>query len=84
MEILDSLKGRNVETIFCPYANNIWGKPGGEQVVKDWIDLARKAGHSGYQFYECASVVKASHDGRLTMTQPALKAVFKQAFVNVV
>lgn len=81
MEILDCIKGKEIETIFCPHADKYVGPPRGEQVVKGFIDLARKAGHSGYQFYESFALIKAS-PGRITMPHPAFKEVFRKEFVS--
>ena len=79
-EVLSLTRPRNIRTIFCPYANNIWRKPGGERVVADWIRLAREGGYDGYQLYECCAVVRAAKDGSVTMEQPALRELFQRQF----
>jgi hypothetical protein len=79
-EILSLARPRNIQTIFCPYANNLWRKPGGERVVADWIRLAREGGYDGYQLYECCAVVRAAKDGGITMEQPALRELFRRQF----
>jgi len=79
-EVLSLMRPRNIQTIFCPYANNLWRKPGGERVVADWIRLAREGGYDGYQFYECCAVVRGGKDGSITMEQPALRELFQREF----
>ena len=79
-EVLSLARPRNIRTIFCPYANNLWRKPGGERIVADWIRLAREGGYDGYQLYECCAVVRGSKDGRITMEQPALRELFRREF----
>ena len=79
-DILSRTRPRNVQAIFCPYANCLWSTPGGEKVVEGWIRDARAAGHNGYQYYECASVVNGTPQGEVVMRQPALRDVFRRAF----
>ena len=79
-KILSHIRDRNVEAIFCPYANNRWTTPGGERLVADWIRSAREAGFDGYQYYECCSVVRATPDGKIVMDRPGLREVFQREF----
>jgi len=79
-QIMSVARPRGVEAVFCPYANNLWSVPGGERIVRDRIHAARAAGHDGFQYYECASVVHAKTDGALEMVQPALRQVFQEEF----
>ncbi len=79
-EILCHTRPRGIQTIFCPYANNLWNTPGGEKIVEGWIRAARAAGLDGYQYYECASVVNGTPEGGMVMRQPALREVFRRAF----
>jgi hypothetical protein len=79
-EVLSLARPRHLRTIFCPYANNLWRKPGGERVVADWIRLAREGSYDGYQLYECCAVVRAAKDGSITMEQPALRELFQRQF----
>ena len=79
-EILSYTRPRGIQAIFCPYANSLWGVPGGEKVVEGWIRAARAAGHGGYQYYECASVVNGTSQGEIVMRQPALRDVFRREF----
>ena len=82
-EILAHTRPRGIPVIFCPYANAryLW-QPGapGVAVCADWIRLAREGGFDGYQFYECAAVVRATPGGDVVMEQPALRDLFRQEF----
>lgn len=79
-EILSVARPLGVQAVFCPYANNLWAVFGGERIVRDRIRSARAAGHDGFQYYECASVVRARNDGTLEMLQPGLRQVFQEEF----
>ena len=79
-EVLSHTRPRGVPVIFCPYANNIWKKEGGEQVVEGRIRQAQEGGFDGFQYYECASVIHAQPEGEIVMTQPALREVFQKHF----
>lgn len=79
-EVLSHARPKGTEMIFCPFANNLWKKPGGEKVVADWIRLAKEGDCDGYQFYECGCVVRGTKDGRVLMEQPALADVFRSHF----
>ncbi len=79
-EILSLTRPRGVPVIFCPYADNAFRTPGGERTIADWIRLARDGGCDGYQFYECAAVIKGTRDGRVLMEQPALRDLFQREF----
>jgi hypothetical protein len=79
-EILSIARPRGIQVIFCPYANNLWSVPGGERIVRDRIRAARAAGHDGFQYYECASVIHATVGRGLEMVQPALRQVFQEEF----
>jgi hypothetical protein len=81
-EILSLTRPRNIQTIFCPYANTLWRRPGGENVVADFIRLARDGGYDGYQFYECCAVVRGAKDGKVIMEQPALRELFQREFTK--
>jgi len=83
-EVLGRIRGPKVKAVFCPYANNLWTVPGGERIVADWIRAAREAGFDGYQYYECASVVRGTPEGKIVMTQPALREVFRKQFSHPV
>jgi len=79
-DVLSHARPMGIPVIFCPYANNLWGSSGGERVVADRIRLAREGGYDGFQYYECASVMRARPDGALVMRQPALRDVFRRNF----
>ena len=79
-EILSLTRPRGVPVIFCPYADDVFRKPGGEAVIGDWIRRARDGGYDGYQFYECAAAIKGTRDGSILMEQPALREVFRREF----
>ena len=79
-EILSHALPRDIQAIFCPYANCLWNAPGGEKVVAGWIKESRAAGHDGYQYYECASVVQGTTQGEVVMRQPALRELFRSEF----
>ena len=81
-EIQSYARPRGIPTVFCPYANTLWSVPGGERIVRDRIRAAKAAGHDGFQYYECASVVRGQADGRVVMDQPALREVFQTFFVE--
>ncbi|NQU12261.1 hypothetical protein HQ590_15810 [bacterium] len=81
-EVLALTRPRGIATIFCPYAANSFRDPGGERVIADWIRLAREGGGDGYQFYECAAVIKGTSDGRILMEQPALRTLLHHEFAK--
>jgi hypothetical protein len=81
-EVMACTRSKNIPVIFCPYANNLWSAPGGVETCARRIRLAREAGFSGFQYYECASVVRATEDGRIVMEQPALRDLFKSEFIR--
>ena len=63
-------------------AVNGWRTPGGEKMVAKWIAQARDHGFDGFQFFECAAVVRGTRDGKVFMEQPALRDVFREHFVR--
>ena len=77
-EILQQTRPRGIPVIFCPYANNLWLRPGGERICANWIRLAREGGFDGYQLYEAAGVLRAK------VTEPALREVFQDSTEAVV
>lgn len=77
-EILQHTRPRGLPVIFCPYANNLWLKPGGAEICAEWLRLAREGGFDGYQLYEAAGVLRAKA-GSVEMTEPALREVFQGA-----
>lgn len=79
-EVLSHTRRRGMSVIHCPFANSLWRTPGGERVIADWIDQARAHGFDGFQFFECAAVVRGTRDGRIVMEQPALRDVFRKQF----
>jgi hypothetical protein len=79
-EIFRRITNKGIRTVYCPYGNDIWLRPGGEQVVKEWISLAQREGCHGFQFYECAAAIRGTAEGNLTVTQPALEEVFRRFF----
>ena len=79
-EIMSLARPRGIKGVFCPYANNQWGKPGGEKIVEAWLKMAQQHGCDGYQYYECASVIEGTEDGRIVMKQPALRELFQRTF----
>ena len=79
-EILSHTRKAGATAIFSPYANALWRRPGGEKVCGDRIALAQKYGCDGFQYYECASVVKGTSDGRIIMEKPLLKNLFQNIF----
>jgi hypothetical protein len=81
-EVTKHTRPGGVPVIFCPYANTLWSAPGGAEVCARRIQLAREHGFDGFQYYECASVVRGTKDGRIIMEQPALKEVFQKEFVH--
>jgi len=78
--ILDRIRDRDVKAVSCPYANTLWKAPGCERIVEDWIRTAREAGFDGYQYYECASVVRGTPDGKIMMMQPGLRDLLHREF----
>lgn len=79
-ELLSHARPRGINVIHCPFANSLWRTPGGEKVVANWINKAREYGFDGFQFFECAAVVRGTKDGRIVMEQPALRDVFRRNF----
>jgi hypothetical protein len=79
-EILPLAREHGVAAIFSPYANNIWQNEGGEKVVDFWIRCAREGQFDGYQFYECAAIVKADEDSQLLVEPEIIKDVFLTHF----
>ena len=79
-EILSLARPRNIQTIFCPFAESLLGRSGGEKLVGDWIRLAREGGFDGYQFYECFTLLRGKKDGSVTMEQPGVRELFQQEF----
>jgi hypothetical protein len=81
-EILSLTRPRGILAIACPYAANSFREPGGERFIADWIRQAREGGYDGYQLYECAAVIKGTHDGRIVMEQPALRDLLHREFAR--
>ena len=81
-EILSHTRPKGVPVIFSPFANNIWGRPGGAQVCADRIRSAREGGYDGFQYYESCAVMRAHPDGRLEMEQPELREVLRREFLK--
>jgi hypothetical protein len=79
-EVMNCAAERSVSVIYAPYANDLWLRPKGEEICRQWIDLARRAGCAGYQFYECAAVIRGTKEGELKVSQPALAAVLREEF----
>lgn len=80
MQVMERAGIRGVRVNHSPYANNLWGQPGGEKVCRDWIALAKRSGMDGYQFYECAGVINGAKEGTVVVTQPAIEQVFQDEF----
>ncbi|HWL54640.1 MAG TPA: hypothetical protein VNQ90_19525 [Chthoniobacteraceae bacterium] len=79
-EILSLTRPRGIATIFAPYANLLWRRPGGEEVVENWIHRARNHGYDGFQYYEGASVTTRTPCDGLKMLQPGLRTLFQREF----
>jgi hypothetical protein len=71
-----------IDWIDCQFANTLWRGGGGAAVIEHRIERARAAGCAGFQFFEAASVVRATPDGRIVMEQPALREVFRRQFAG--
>lgn len=80
-EVMEKAAARNVPVIYAPYANDLWLRPKGEEICRSWIEIARRSGCAGYQFYECAAVIRGSKDGQLKVSQPALANVLQKEFM---
>jgi hypothetical protein len=52
------------------------------RLVQDRIRNAQAGGYDGFQFYECAAVVRGTQDGKIVMEQPALADLFRREFVK--
>lgn len=81
-ELFAHAQPRRIRVIYSPYANDLWLQPNGELVCRGWIELARAEGCDGYQFYECASAIRATKEGTLKVVQPALREVFQECFAE--
>ncbi|HRU04275.1 MAG TPA: hypothetical protein P5137_00710, partial [Candidatus Brocadiia bacterium] len=81
-EVLSVMRPRRVPGVFCPYANNLWKAGDGVAVCASRIRQAREAGLAGFQYYECASVVRGTEDGRIVMEQPGLRDLFRREFAS--
>lgn len=80
--VLALTRPNGVLTFFSPYANNIWLRPGGEEVCDYWINSAKANGFDGYQFYECAAIVKAADEKTLTVEPAEVEDIFIRHFVT--
>ena|GEM_PF-1551041 len=86
--IFSYTRAQGIPAVFCPYANHYWNfppysnLPGGERVIESMINVAKEGGCDGYQFYECAAVVRATPDGHIEMRTPELREVFRKYFVK--
>jgi hypothetical protein len=86
--IFSYTRAQGIPAVFCPYANHYWNfppysnLPGGERVIESMINVAKEGGCDGYQFYECAAVVRATPDGHIEMRTPELREVFRKHFVK--
>lgn len=78
-EVLEYTRPKDVPMIFCTFYD-VPAAAGGAEACAQRIQLARKSGFSGFQLYECATVVRATKDGRVLMKEPALKDVFLKEF----
>jgi len=79
-EILSFTRERGIPVIFSPYANNIWRQGKGVEICEKRIRFAKENGFDGFQYYESASVLRATRDGKLIMLQPGLGELFKKYF----
>ncbi len=82
-EVMTMTKKLGIPVVFCPYANDLFldGRNGLEACANR-IALAREACLDGFQFYECAAVVRGNPDGGITMLQPDLRKLFAKNFCN--
>jgi hypothetical protein len=80
-EILALTRPRGVSAIYCPF-NSKWSGPDNVRLVQDRIRNAQAGGYDGFQFYECAAVVRGTQDGKIVMEQPALADLFRREFVK--
>jgi len=80
-EVMEKAAAQNVPVIYAPYANDLWLRPKGEEICRSWIEIARRSGCAGYQFYECAAVIRGTKDGQLKVSQPALANVLQEEFM---
>ena len=80
-EVMIKTEEQKVPVVFCPYANNLFsGGKNGVEVCANRISLAREAGLDGFQFYECAAVIRGNPDGEIKMLQPDLRELFAKNF----
>lgn len=79
-EILSFTRKRDIPLIFSPYANNIWRKGEGVEICAKRIKFARDNGFDGFQYYESASVLRATREGKVIMLYPELRHLFQKEF----
>jgi hypothetical protein len=79
-DVLSHARPRGIPVIFSPYANTIWHQPDPEALCAHRIQLARTYGYDGFQFYESAAITLATEDGRIVMTRPRLREIFRTMF----
>jgi len=81
-DVLSLTRPRNIPVFFSPYANNIWTSAGGEKLCDYWISIAKANNFDGYQFYECAAIVKAADEKILLVEPTEIEDVFIRNFVT--
>jgi hypothetical protein len=79
-EVLARARPHGTRLIFSPFANALWSRPDGVEVCRTRIQQARAGGFDGFQLYESCCVMRAHADGRLTLREPALRALFAREF----
>lgn len=81
LEVMKHTSPKDVPMIFSPF-HDLPADAIGARAHAQRIQFARRSGFSGFQLYECCSVIRGTKNGQILMIEPDLKDVFRKEFTR--